>query len=129
MFFSFFALILVKALSKRVFFLYFALTLSKALPQRVFFLFLPYYQSPTKKGVFLYFELILTKSLPKRVFSSIFALISTKAQPKKVFYIYFCPFILYQNPTKKGVFFPVFCVYFNKIPTKKRSFTLFLPLF
>ena len=97
--FTNFALILTKALPKRVFFSISTLTPTKALPQRMFFL----YFCPCsnlcltknvvffifalnkvvtyllKKGVFLCFVLILSKVLRKRLFFYIDALILTKA--------------------------------------------------
>ena len=73
-FFSIFALILTKALPRRLFYSICALTITKALPQRVFFSI---------------FALYLTKALPKMMFFSIFALILSTLPPR-FFFVFFC---------------------------------------
>ena len=154
-YFSIYALVLLKALQIRVFFSIFALILTKAPPQRVFYsifalpkilffvIFTFFNRSPTKKGVFLYialnltkalhkgcfllvvFCLFLTKALPQRVFNSFFALILTKTQPKLCFSL-FLP-LFQPKPYKKGVFLYFALILIKTLP--KMVFSLFLPLF
>ena len=122
----------------------FALIVTKALPKRMFSLFCPYSnQSPTKKGVF--FLLLLPFSNQKGCFFSIFALILiptknqsstkngvfsivvlilTKTLPKRVFsFIYYCS-NPNQSPAKKGVLF-YFCSYPNQSPSTKGEFNIY----
>ena len=153
-FFYTFALILSKALPKRVFSLFcpysnqspvkrvFAGSLTKALPQRLLVLnFCPYSnQSPAKKGVFffLFFALILTKALTQGCFSLFLPLFSPK--PYQIGCFLYVVFVLTKALTKR-----VFCSILpffqpnlykkgrflfvrpcsNQSPTKKRVLSMF----
>ena len=146
MFFSIFALILTKALPKRVFltilsyptqsftkkgvYSIFDLTLTKALPKRVFSLFLPlFFPKPYQKGVFYIiarkyahssFSSLVQSLLPKdtllRTYFTIFALVLTKALPKRCF-LNFCPYSI-QSHTKNCVRLYLF-PFSNQRPSKK----------
>ena len=138
MFYSFFFLILTKALPNSVLFTIFALILTKALQKGCFFLYsCPYSvffflyfstnsnQSPTKKGCFSQcLPLFLPKLYQKRVFS-VFSFILSKALPKRCFSL-ICSNPT-QSPAKKGVFL-YFCPYSNQSPTKKDVFSFFFAL-
>ena len=138
MFYSIFTLNLTKTLLKSVFFLYYALILAKALPKRVFLQCLPVpkpypkgcfslflslfkqkldqkgrfspfclfcYQSPATKGTislflpyqkgrFLYFAIILTKNLQKGCFFSLMPLFLSKPYHKWCVFLYIYALIL-----------------------------------
>ena len=87
-----FALILTKALPKRVFLLYFCPYSNQSPTKRAFFfsLLCPYSnQSPSKKGVFLYVCPYSKQSPTKKLVFSILALTHTKALLKGCFFSIF----------------------------------------